>query len=317
MKKIDEIKKHLMTAYGEKEFACSTHQLKGIAQITNGTQFYIGKLKNEGFLELVKPAIKLYRGWAPAVYRITKQGLSEMTHEEKLVSKTKNIKSDAKKTTTEKTDLKAEEFFKDKAVRFIISENQSYIPVYDISKALDLSYGNLHHMISRNAESFSGQIKTLQSGSDRMLKCVNQEGLINLLLSISSSRLNAESRKNVVKFRKWSISKINQLIVVGSVILSPEEHTEVKNVISESIDASLEDLEKMFSDINEKFDIFSKEFSKAQTEIIEAGKKVSKIQESNKELRVKNEYLSGRNNFLINNVQQLEQKITDTFVRSR
>lgn len=114
--------------------------------------------------------------------------------------------------------------FESKPIRVLRVDGQPMMAVVDIADVISVSRRMLTQIITRNADVFEGiwrnvtfpQVGIMRGkpyAQKREMVMVNHDGLIGLLLTVTSSRIkDPEARRKVVAFKRWSIRTLRKVL---------------------------------------------------------------------------------------------------------
>jgi hypothetical protein len=105
--------------------------------------------------------------------------------------------------------------WKDKPIRFIKEDEQTFVPVVDIAGAIGVDKRSCLRLLDRNSALFSSyergvHLETL--GGMQYTRCLNRDGTLGLLFKLSTNHVRDTAiREKLVEFQKWAIDKLSQV----------------------------------------------------------------------------------------------------------
>ncbi len=146
------------------------------------------------------------------------------------------------------SDLVTTEKFQEIPVRIVQGEKDRMIPLVDIARAVGYDDRVLRSHIDREPALFAGmegRIVTMTPGGPQEVRCLTRDGVIGILMKLSSSRIkNHEIRERVVAFQRWAIETLGKVMDghfvdvnrIGFPITAIlDEKLQVANILSERI----------------------------------------------------------------------------------
>lgn len=111
-------------------------------------------------------------------------------------------------------ELVTTENFQEIPVRIVQGEKDRMIPLVDIAAATGYDRSTINQIIDRNPDVFEGlkgMVVIPTRGGMQEVSCLTRDGVIGLLIKISSSRIKDKNvRAKVVAFQRWAIETLGK-----------------------------------------------------------------------------------------------------------
>lgn len=197
---------------------------------TNTLNYHLKKLIQEGFLT------KISDGKGPGqkkLYRINDENLkyflkysdSQETHDTGIDEGLKNQKNEG---SVNFDPTSYDEFDN---MEMPLTSKGHVIPVVELGKAIEKHPRTIRGLITRNKLLFQPYMIDVNiKGQDHL--CLTREGVLVYLVKVPINSLNKEKQEKVLRFQRWVIEKLGELMIKGKVQLHPSEHQKVHKMIS-------------------------------------------------------------------------------------
>lgn len=122
--------------------------------------------------------------------------------------------------------------FDDKEIRIIEEDDDLWIPLVDIGKAVGYSSDNLSRTVRNNQELFENFTRTTVAAGREIFSgfeikqntivCVNEQGFYMLLSKIDVNRIeNKEVKRSIIEFNRWMVMQIKMIRQQRSNVVRP------------------------------------------------------------------------------------------------